>query len=90
MKIEMPEVPENHIEFAKAVKKAADEFGIEKLSVTYRPAFENRLELDRRFNGDMKIHYSSVDGRCRPASNLSIELDTRLTQTIIHTPESCS
>jgi hypothetical protein len=90
MKIEALEIPQNHIDFAHMIKKAADKCGIKFVSVSYIPAMNTSNEVDNRFSGDMKIHYSSVDGRNRDANNLILTFDTKQTKVLSETPESFS
>jgi hypothetical protein len=88
MKFEALEIPQNHIDFANMIKEAADKCGIETVSVSYVPEMSTRNEVDDRFSGDMKIHYSNVDGRKRPANNLVLMFDTKQTKVLSETPES--
>jgi hypothetical protein len=84
------DIPENHVEFAKAVSELADKFGMDKFEMTYRPKYGEHLDrgIDRRVNGDMKIHYSAVDGRGRPSRNLTINCEARLALDIERNPSS--
>ena len=90
MEIELPKIPENIIKFAEAVRKAANENGIEKFHGKLKPKFKLRLDLDERFNGEVRIDFSNTDGRGRPANNLNIEMDASIKHTISSTPESYS
>jgi hypothetical protein len=90
MKIEALEIPQNHIDFAYMIKEAADKCGIEKVTVYYTPEMSTRLQCDNRFSGDMKIHYTNIDGRHRPANNLVLTFDTKQTKVLSSTPESFS
>ena len=90
MKFEALEIPQNHIDFAHMIKEAADKCGIETVSVSYVPEMSIRNEVDDRFSGDMKIHYSNIDSRHRPANNLVLMFDTKQTKVLSSTPESFS
>jgi hypothetical protein len=79
--IDAVEIPEAHGQFAKAIAALADNYGMDSFTMTYRPNFENRLGYD--VSGDLKIYYSSVDGRGRPERTLKIECDTKTTSSII-------
>lgn len=83
-----PAIPFTHTAFAAAVAQAAEKHGIKRFNMTYEPVYTGKLQSGQRINGDLKINYSSRDGRGRPCTNLSISLDTRLTHEIVTTPES--
>ena len=86
MKVDGLKIPQSHAEFAEAVSKLADEYGIDKFTMKYRPKFDSPANdgLDRQINGEMNIVYSSVDGRGRPCRNLSIVCDATINLTIEH------
>ncbi len=88
--IEPPSIPVEHITFARGVAKLADESGIDRLEIKYRPTFRGHLVVDRRIRGDLRVIYSSVDGRGRPCRNLSIQLDAALVIEVEKNPESSS
>lgn len=90
MQITPPTIPDKHTEFAKAVAAIADTHGIDRFQMTFRPRFDDRVspDYDRRIEGDMCIHYSSVDGRGRPSRALSINLKANLVLTIVQEPTS--
>ncbi len=87
-KFEAPEIPEFHALFAKDVAEAAKKHGIDRFTLEYRPNYS--LRHNHSIHGNLKIHFSSADGRGRPANNLSIQLETSLIMTISETPESSS
>lgn len=88
-KLTPTELPENHIDFAKAVAVAAREHGIEKFTLEYCPEFDG-ADTALTFWGKLKVHFSSTDGRGRPADNLKISYETNLEHVISSTPESFS
>lgn len=87
---EAPEIPQAHIKFAKAVAAVANEHGMNRFSMTYRPDFISSIKMPSMLRGELKINYSAADGRGRPYHNLKIVLDSSLTIDIVSTPESCS
>ena len=88
--ITVPEIPQAQQDFALAVSKLATEHGIDRFEMSFRPNFTEWIKQDHRIHGDMRIQFSAVDGRGRPAFGLTIELDTKLTCTLCHPPSSCS
>lgn len=85
-----PEIPQQQVEFAKAVAKIATEHGIDNFTMSYRPDREQRQAASGHRHSDLKIQFSSVDGRGRPCQNLSINLEASLKLVIKSTPQSCS
>lgn len=82
-----PELPVNHIEFAKDIASAAKKYGIEKFNVKYTPIFDlENPELT--FWGELSITYSSVDNRGRPETNLKVSFKTDLKYDIVKTQQS--
>lgn len=75
--VEGPSIPRGHADFASEVAALADKYGMNSFTMTYRPSFEQRrnIELDHRISGEMKIVYSSSDGRGRPYRNLQIRCE---------------
>jgi len=70
-------IPDEHIAFAEGVAALADQYGMDRVTLKYRPEWSRDISLprngvDRRINGDMEIIYSSVDGRGRPCRKLHI------------------
>ena len=81
------ELPDSHIEFAKEIAQAARKHGMDKFTLEYQPKFD----IDNpalTFWGKLKVVFSAVDGRGRPANNLKITYDTNLEYTVSSTPES--
>ncbi len=89
MKIETTGLPVGIIEFAKTLAASAKGNGIKSFT-TKIELDRDMYDLDRSFNGNLTINFSAKDGRGRPCDNLSVSLDTHLTQSIVYTPESCS
>ena len=77
LSVKAPTIPKSHADFARELASLADKYGMDKFTMTYRPKFDHgsKNELDRRINGEMKINYSSVDGRGRPCRNLQVRCD---------------
>lgn len=76
--VTLPTIPAYHVGFAKAVADAADKYGIDRFTMTYRPGFEQRMQ-GHAFHGDMKISYAAVDGRGRPDRRVEISLESTYT-----------
>lgn len=81
-----PNIPENIIQFAKDVAEIARKHDVSKFNLTFTPSFEQKLL--NYTHGELTINFSSIDGRGRPANNLSIELATTLKMSITSTSES--
>jgi hypothetical protein len=92
LQVDALEVPESHGDFARAVAKLADEYGMDRFEMTYRPksSWPDEDRTDRRISGDMQIRYSSTDGRCRPCKNLSVNINANFSLTLLEQQESCS
>ena len=88
--IKPPEIPQEHVDFAKAVAELADNFGMDQFEMTYRPVFENRMQYPDLLGANLKITYKSVDGRGRPSRNLNIHLEARMVLNSVRTPSSSS
>jgi hypothetical protein len=82
-----PSIPDKVSEFAKAVAKLANEYGIDEFRMNLKP-HRRKMELDRRIHGDMHVVFSASDGRGRPCQNLSIQLQANFTVQIVENPES--
>lgn len=91
-KIQGIDIPDNHIEFAKGLAQLAEKHGMDRVTVTYRPTWEHRIDgnMDKRINGMMTIAYSSVDGRGRSCRNLAINCNADFSLSIESNPESSS
>lgn len=83
------ELPDSHIDFAKEIAQAARKHGIEKFTLEYQPKFDSG-NTALTFWGRLKVHFSSADGRGRPANNLKISYETSLDYVVSATKESCS
>lgn len=84
-----PKIPETHVAFAKAVANLAAAHGVDRFEMAFRPGWEGRRigeSYDPRIIGEMKILFSSVDGRGRPCRNLSINLQANLSLDIEKNP----
>ena len=88
MKLEVPVLPDKYEDFATEVAKLARNYGIEEFNMEIKPCFEDRMEQDLDLNGKIRILYSGVDGRCRPANNLRIEMETKLVHRVSSTTPS--
>jgi len=84
------EIPQSHIDFAKAVADLADVNGIAEFRMEYEPNWreEKGEQWDRRVRGKARIHFRAKDGRGRPCRNLSIEFDATVNHAIESNPES--
>jgi len=83
-----PKLPDSCENFAKAVAAIAESHGVDQFQMTFRPDFEKDHESRRLITGDMKIVYSSKDGRGRPCRKLNINLTANLGFIIENEPES--
>lgn len=64
-KLKVTNLPDNHIQFAKAVAVAAESHGIEKFVLEYLPDFDSD-NPELTFWGKLKIVFGAKDGRGRP------------------------
>lgn len=81
--IDPPIIPDQVVDFSKAVSDLAVQHGMERFTLTTRPNFDVRNQQhDHRIHGEMVIHFSAVDGRGRPCRNLSIQLQANLSLII--------
>lgn len=80
-----PSIPDAHVAFAKAVAS-----GIRRFRLTYEPTFEQGLTMGRGhyLRGELRIDYSSTDGRGRPCQSLAITAEATLVHSIIKEAES--
>lgn len=87
-----PVIPQSHADFANELAAIADKYRMDRFTMTYRPNFDERFsdKYDSRIHGDMKIHYSSVDGRGRPSKNLKVCCEANFSIQIKSNPESSS
>lgn len=89
MEIKTTDIPDGCIEFAKELAASAKKQGIRSFS-TKLTLDRDVYDLNKNFRGDLTVHFSSKDGRGRPCDNLSITIETTLTQSIVNNPESSS
>jgi hypothetical protein len=87
MKIDVIDVPDTAIRFAKQMAEAAKELGIRSFSTEIK-VDTNFLGKHSYMSGGIAVHYSSSDGRGRPCENLSVILKTTNTLNLVETPES--
>ncbi len=81
-KLNGPEVPENIIELAKFAAEKAKALGIGHFTLSFNPEYSNDC------HGEIRIIFSSADGRGRPCDNLHIKMTADMTHTIKYTPPS--
>lgn len=83
-----PQIPSSMVAFAQAVADIAEQYGIDKFTIAMRPDFDTRMKMDRRIDGNLKVHFSASDGRGRPCRGLAISLESRLELVLESNPES--
>ena len=89
-----PEIPEEAIEFAKAVGSLADQHGLRDVDMTiridtgYGTKYWIAAEPRRRVQETMRVLVSLKDGRGRPRTQVSIRADVSVSLEIVHEPDS--
>lgn len=83
-KVKALEIPKSHVDFANAVANIADIHGIKDFTIEYNPEFDIGLNGPENFiRGNMKIHYSTTDGRGRPHKQLKISCESFVNVDVI-------
>lgn len=83
-----PTIPDEHIQFAKAVADLAEAGGIDCFSLKYKPDYHYNHSDPRSVHGEITINYTKRDQRGRPSKNLDIYFDCHVTLPIIQTESS--
>ena len=92
--VHVPEIPAEAIGFAEAMAALAKEHGIRECEMSirvdtgYRTRFWNDHELREKTQERMTVHLSRVDGRGRPRTKLSIEVESKVQVPIVWEPDS--
>lgn len=77
-----PEIPPEHLEFAKAVGRLAAEHGIQKATFSYLPHWDTKPSFYEEINGKLKINVKTRDGRGRPAMQVFVSMENKLTMNV--------
>lgn len=92
--VEVPEIPAEALGFAKAVAELAEQHGIRecqmdiRIDTGIRSRFWNDYELKENIQERMSVSLSRVDGRGRPRTKLSIEVENKVRVPIVWEPDT--
>lgn len=90
---DVAQVPNEAIEFSKALSALAEQYGIREVSATIRidtgvgSKYWNRTERENIIQ-NMTVHVSKKDGRGRPRTQVSVTALTEVTVRAIYEPNS--
>jgi hypothetical protein len=87
---EVPNLPPEAIEFAKAVGKLCDEYNIRDLTMEVRVDrfAKNSNEYRSDIVSDVKVVVSKQDGRGRPRTRINVQASMTVTVPIVSEPDS--
>lgn len=85
-----PKIPEKYSEFALKIADLMEEYSLDRCSVSFRPDFKSRFDIDHRLYGEFSMNIGLTDGRGRPAKNITLKLDSTYDLILSSTPESSS
>lgn len=90
MNASLPTIPPSLEGFAKASAALAESHGIKRFEMTVEVAYSDVSMFfpEVYHTGDVKVIFSSTDGRGRPAINLAVHYNAHMRLALQTTPES--
>ena len=92
----VPTIPEEAVEFARAVGKLAEQYGLASVAMNiavdtgYYSKYGDRLRAGESIAEKLKVSVSRKDGRGRPRTKIFVEAEISVCIPVVDEPDSMS